>query len=152
MERLKNNQTRSSTVNNYLSVWRQLNKFLLSLDAKISCSWEQKTALFGAYLVDNGVQSSTLKSYFSAIKHILKQDGYYWDDNKVLLGALVRSCRLENDCIKTRLPIQKGLLEMILFEVKRNWDSSFNTQPYLVMLYQAIFCLAYYGISYHKSM
>ena len=146
LDRLKNSQTRKSTTNNYLSVWRNLNKFLLSLDTKLKMSWEQKTALFGAYLVDNGVQSSTLKSYFSAIKHILKQDGYEWDDNKVLLNALARSCKLENDLVKTRLPIQKGLLEMLLFEIKRQWYDNKSPQPYLAFMYQAIFCLAYYGM------
>ena len=112
----------------------------------VNISWEQKTALFGAYLVDTGVQSSTLKSYFSAIKHILRSDGYQWDDNKVLLSALARSCKMENDKVKTRLPIRKGLLEMILFEVKRKWYDGENPQPYLAILYQAIFCLAYYGM------
>ena len=109
-------------------------------------SWEEKTALYGAYLVDNGVQSSTLKSYFSAIKHILKLDGYQWDDNKVLLNALVKGCKLENDVVKTRLPIQKGLLEMLLFEIDRKWYNNKSPQPYLAILYQAIFCLAYYGM------
>ena len=123
-----------------------MNKFILNLDSNIIASWEQKTALFGAYLVDNGVQSSTLKSYFSAIKHILKLDGYQWDDNKVLLSALVKSCKLENDTVKTRLPIQKGLLEMLLFEIERKWGSYNNQQPYLVIMYQAIFSLAYYGM------
>ena len=101
--------------------------------------------MFGAYLVDNGIQSSTLKSYFSAIKHTLKLDGYQWDDNKVLLSSLVRSCRLENDTVKTRLPIQKGLLEMILFEIDRFYINKKN-QPYLAVLFKAIFCLGYYGM------
>ena len=81
LERLRNKQTRDSTTKTYLSVWRQLNKFVISLDYKTDLSWEQRTVLFGAYLVDKGIQSSTLKSYFSAIKHILKQDGYDWNDN-----------------------------------------------------------------------
>ena len=146
LERLKGQQTRKSTSDNYLGIWRNLNKFLLDLDCKLLSSWEEKTALFGAYLVDKGVQSSTLKSYFSAIKHILKLDGYIWDDNKILLNSLVRSCKLENDTVKTRLPIQKGLLEMLLFEINRKYTSKSNQQPYLVSLYQAIFCLAYYGM------
>ena len=96
--------------------------------------------------MDNGIQSSTLKSYFSAIKHILKLDGYQWDDRKVLLSSLARSCRLVNDRVKTRLPIQKGLLEMILFELKRKFCSSKNPQPYLGLVYQTIFLLGYYGM------
>ena len=128
----------------YLSVWRQLNKFVISLDYKDNLSWEEKTALFGAYLIDRGIQSSTLKSYFSAIKHVLKQDGYMWDDNKAILSSLIKSCKLENDRLKIRLPVQKGLLELLLFEIERYYSN--NTQPYLIALYKALFSLAYYGM------
>ena len=129
---------------NYLSIWRHLNRFLISLDSKCNLSWEERTALFGAYLVDGGVQSSTLKSYFSAIKFILKQDGYCWDDNKVLLSALIKGCRLENDTVKVRLPIQKSLIEMLLFEMQRHFGQ--NGQLYLETMYKALFSLAYYGM------
>ena len=146
LERLKNRQTRDSTVSNYLSIWRHLNKFIISLDQNGNrLCWEEKTALFGAYLVDSGIQSSTLKSYFSAIKFILKQDGYNWDDNKVLLSSLVKGCKLENDKLKVRLPIQKGLLELLLFEIERMYSKD-QQQPYLEIMYKALFCLAYYGM------
>ena len=144
LERLKNKQTRDSTANNYPCVWRQLNKFIINLDYRHNISWEEKTALFGAYLVDRGVQSSTLKSYFSAIKHFLKQDGYCWVDRKALLSSLVKGCKLENDRVKVRLPIQKGLFEMLLFEIGRFYDN--HPQPYLELMYRALFCLAYYGM------
>ena len=147
LERLKNKQTRDSTASNYLGIWRNLNKFIISLDCKDNLSWEEKTALFGAYLVDKGVQSSTLKSYFSAIKHVLRLDGYMWNDKKMLLSSLVRGCRLENDRVKIRLPIQKGLLEMLLFELDRHFEgNNRNQQPYLKSLYQTLFSLAYYGM------
>ena len=59
--------------------------------------------------MDNGVQSSTLKSYFSAIKHVLEDwMAINWDDNKVLLSTLVRGCKLVNDIeSKLGLPIQE---------------------------------------------
>ena len=95
--------------------------------------------------MDGGIQSSTLKSYFSAIKYILKQDGYPWNDNKAILSSLVRGCKMENDKVKVRLPIQKGLLEMLLFELERVYNSQ-NIQPYLEQMYKAMFCLAYYGM------
>ena len=120
-----------------------MNKFLIKLnhfDSRLS--WEQKTAFFGAYLIDKGVQSATLKSYFSAIKYMLKQDGYPWDDKKAALSSLVKSCKIENDKVKVRLPIQKGLLEVLLFEIKRKFDQ----QPYLLSMYTAMFCLGYYGM------
>ena len=142
MERLKARQTRDFTAANYLSIWRQLNKFIIKLDYRKHLSWEDRTALFGAYLIEGGVQSSTLKSYFSAIKHTLKQDGYVWNDNKATLSSLVRSRKLENDRVKVRLPIQKGLFDMLMFELERK----FANQPYLEILYKAMFSLAYYGM------
>ena len=145
LEKLKSKQTRDSTAKNYLSVWRHLNKFIINLDYRENLTWEDKTALFGAYLVDGRVQSSTLKSYFSAIKFVLKQDGYPWYDNKALLSALVQSCKLENDRVKVRLPIQKSLLEMLLSEVERLYRDV-KQQPYLETMYKALFCLAYYGM------
>ena len=100
--------------------------------------------MFGAYLVDKGIQSSTLKSYFSAIKHVLKQDGYIWSDSRAILSSLVRGCKLENDRVKIRLPIHKGLMELLLFELERYYSDS--PQPYLECLYQTIICLGYYGM------
>ena len=103
LERLMCSQTHQSTLQNYVTIWRAFNKFLLKLDKPLrtdKVSWEEKTALFGAYLVDQGNQSSTIASYFSAIKAVLKWDGYQWDEGKVLLGALIRSCKLKNSPIK----------------------------------------------------
>ena len=116
------------------------------MDYRDHLDWEQRTALFGAYLVDKGVQSSTLKSYFSTIKHVLKQDGYRWDDDKALLSSLVRSCKLVNDRYKIRLPIKASLLELLLFEVGRRFSKGNNQQPYLKCMYTAMFSLAYYGM------
>ena len=62
------------------------------------------------------MQSATVKSYVSAIKAILKADKYEWDEQKVLLSSLTKAYKLTNDVLDCRLPIQKGLLEMILFE------------------------------------
>ena len=77
LERLQANQTRRSTAKNYLSIWRHFNQFLIHLDNITGMSWEQRTVLFGTYLVEQGAQSQTIKSYFSAIKHVLKTDGYH---------------------------------------------------------------------------
>ena len=48
-----------------------------------------------------------------------------------MLSSLVRSCRIANDKVKTRLQIQKGLLEMLLFEIGRKFNGK-NPQPYLI--------------------
>ena len=43
------------------------------------------------HLIDNGAQSSMIKSYTSMIKHILNTDGYAWDDQKMMLTAQSQS-------------------------------------------------------------
>ena len=141
LERLKSKTHRTSTQENYLSIWRQFNTFIIRLD-KIPPTWEHRISLFGAYLVNNGIQSSTLKCYKSAIKAILRDDGYLIDESKILLNSLAKACKLVNDKVRTRLPIQIKLLELILFEVERFFDS----QPYLEILYKSLFILAYYGL------
>ena len=136
-------QHRDSTAKNYLSVWRQFNKFVVSLDRKPKL-WEDRTTLFIGFLIDRGMQSSTVKSYVSAIKKTLVLDGYDWDDKLVLVRSLAKVCRIVNDSVRTRLPISCGLLEMILFEVQR-YFSGIN-QAYLEILYKTIFALSYYGM------
>ena len=97
--------------------------------------------LFGSHLVDTGVQSSTIKLYFAAIKHVLRLDGYEWDDNKAMLTTITKSCKILNDRVMIRLPIKRRLLELILFEVNRIFNGEF-----VIRLYQAIFSIAYYGL------
>ena len=141
MEKLKNKQTRESTTANYLNIWRKFNNFVIRLD-KRQTSWEDCVVLYGTYLVEMGTQSSTIKSYFSAIKHILRTDGYDWNDDKAMLTTITKSCKLINDTVQLRLPISRGLLDLILYELER----LLNGQPYLLIMYKAIFALAYYGL------
>ena len=80
---LKFNHNRNSTNKNYVAIWRQLNDFILKLD-HIPEDWEDRISLFCAHLIEHKkVKSTTLKSYISAMKHILKCDGYKWRDDKV---------------------------------------------------------------------
>ena len=99
---------------------------------------------FIGYKIDNGMQFASVKSYVSAIKKLLIEDGYAWNDQKVLLGSLTSACKLINDRVYIRLSIQCGLLEMILFEVQRMFRAS--GQTYLEIVYIALFALSYYGI------
>ena len=89
------------------------------------------------------MQSASLKSYCSAIKNILVTDRYDWCDKKVLLSTIVKACRLVNDTVKICLPIRCGQLELMLFELDRLYG---HTEPYLKMMYMALFCLGYYGL------
>ena len=78
----------------------------------------------------------------TAIKRTLIDDNYDWNDNRVLVNTLTKACRLINDKVRTRLPIHKNLLEMILFELER----SLKDQLFLKSMYKAMFILAYYGL------
>ena len=136
-------QNRESTYKNYRCIWRQFNKFIISLDVMPKL-WEDRTTLFIGYLIDKDFQSSTIKSYVSAIERTLVDDKYQWNDSKVLLTSLTKACKLKNDCVTTRLPIYCSLLELILFKVERIFRAS--NQPYLESLYKALFGLGYYGL------
>ena len=143
IDKLLGQSQRSSTARNYLAVWRQFNKFVISLDVKPQ-AWEDRVTLLIAHKIDQGMKSTTVKSYVSAIKKLLVDDGYPWDDQKVLLGSLTKACRIINDKVYTRLPIQCSLLEMILFELNRIFGQ--KGQLYLETMYRALFALSYYGL------
>ena len=128
----------------YCCVWRQFNKFIINLDV-IPETWEERATLFIGYLVQKGMQSGTVKSYISGIKKMLLYISYEWDDNKVLLASLMKACKLKNDRIKTRLPIDYHLLEQILKKVDKIFNQDQN-QPYLATLYMAMFAVSYYGL------
>ena len=97
-------------------------------------------------MVDCGLQSATVRSYASAVKSVLKADGYPWDDQKVLLNTITKACKLVNDIVTIRLPISGGLLDMILFELERHFGSGKQPQPYLEIMYKTLFSLGYYGL------
>ena len=111
-------QHRSSTAKTYLAIWRKFNEFVINLDRKPKL-WEDRITLFLGYLIDKGMQSTTIKSYVLAIKKTLIMDGYQWNDDLVLVRSLVRACKIVNDTVRTRLPIHCGLLKLVLFELQR---------------------------------
>ena len=144
---LQNSKHRPSTKENYHGVWRTFNAFVIMLD-KIPSSWEERTSLYCTYLIRvKGLQSSTVKSYVSAIKDKLVSDGYQWSDEKVLLSSLTKACKIENDELCDRLPIQKSLMEMIIFEMERIYPSQIkNTRLYEEILFKCLYAITYYGL------
>ena len=141
MEGLRGQRHRPGTKRVYLAAWRNFNSFVIRLD-ETPPTWEERIALYVTYLVHEGYQSSTIKSYLSGIKAILADDNYEVKQQKMLLASLTQTCTLKNDTVRHRLPIQKGLLEMLLFEIKRK----FSQQLYLKVMYQTVLLLAYYGL------
>ena len=116
---------------------------MIKLDVKPK-HWKDRVTLFIGYKVDQGIQSATVRSYVLAIKRTLIEDGYPWDDTRVILGSLTKACKIINDKVHTRLPIKCSLLELILFEVQRICRK--DDQVFLEAMYKALFGLAYYGL------
>ena len=128
---------------NYLGIWRHFNQFLMRLDV-VPEKWEDRVVLFCTHLVEQGRQSSMIKSYISAIKNVLRNDDddYEWNDNILLLNTITKACKVINDQYRERLPIKRHLLEVILFEL----GVIFSMQLYLLITYRTLFVLAYYGL------
>ena len=141
IENLHMQQHHDSTKNNYYTIWKLFNHFIIRLD-RIPRHWEDRLALFIGFLVHSNKQSSTVRSYISAIKTTLKANKINIEEDSYLLVSLTRACHLKNDCVKTRLPIRKGMLRVLLETVMRHFD----TQPYLLALYCALFSTMYFGM------
>ena len=55
-----------------------------------------------------------VQSYISAMKAVLKMNDIDVSEDQYLLASMTRASKLKNDKIRTRLPIQKGMLTVIL--------------------------------------
>ena len=129
--------------NNYYCVWKCFNKFFLKLDSKPD-EWEDRLTLFVGYLVESRHKSSTIRSYISTIKAILYDAGVQLSEDRYLLSSLIRACKLNNDVIQTKIPIQHSLFHLILNNCNLYFIN--RGQVYLAILYKAIFTAAYYGM------
>ena len=143
IDRLKTQQYRSSTRKNYYAIWKVFGKFLIRLDHKPK-EWSDRLTLFVGYLVQKDYQSATVKSYISAIKAVLKEDGVKISEDQYTLSSLVRACKLKNDRVHSRMPIQSGMLAVLL----RTLDEYYANlgQPFLGLFYRTIFFTMYFGL------
>ena len=144
VEKLKNERNRTSTRRNYHDIWRSFNEFFIRLDVKPQ-AWEDRVTLFVGYLIqEKKAKSSTIKSYISAIRSVLLEDGIILCENKFLLASLTKACRYINDKVRTRLPIHKEMLIVLIRQVEADFLQI--DQQYLATMYKAIFSTAYYGL------
>ena len=144
VEKLKLQRVRDTTKQNYYSVWKTFNKFFLQLDIKPE-AWRDRLVLFIGFLIEHKqVKSQTVKSYTSAMKNVLLDDGIELCYDTFLLSSLVKACKLKNDFVTARLPIQKSLLNELI-----NFTESYflnQGQVYLAILYKAIFMTSYFRL------
>ena len=66
------------------------------------------------------------------------------NENKSLITSLTWACKLKNDHVCIRLPIQKELLNMLLHTTQHHF--LMQGQQYLSKLYLALFATTYYGL------
>ena len=143
VDKLKSDHLRSSTKRNYYSVWKSFNSFYLRLDEKPS-QWEDRLTLFVAFMVEKETKSTTIKSYISAIKAVLKDIDIDLQEDRYLLSSLTRACKLNNDVIRTWFPIQRNLFGML---VQKCYSTLCEVQQvYLANMYRALFTAAYFGM------
>ena len=124
-------------------IWKLFNQFFIKLDRKPR-DWNQRLVLFVCYLIDNKKQSSTVRSYISAIKAVLKDQKIEIKEDEYLLPSLTKACRLKNDVVNIHIPIQKGLMKLILKAIDKHYANI--QQPYLRLLYLTLFSTAYYSL------
>ena len=146
IDKLRYEQNCDMTQKNFLAIWRVFSNFFFKLDIKPD-NWTDRLPLFVGYLIDKNRRSSTIKSYVSAIKAVLREDGKEIKEDKFLLASLVRACKFHNDLATVCFPIHKQLLDILLKGIDKLFLSTGNNnQPYLAIKYKAMFASAYYGL------
>ena len=143
MEKLEAKRFQKSTAATYYKAWKLFNKFLVLLD-KMPSKWEERLTLHVTYLFRIGRKSGTILSYISGIKAMLSTERIYINADSYKLTSLVKACRVENDHLMIRLPIQKPLLGMILDKVRDYFLD--RSQLYLCSLFMTIISTGYYGL------
>ena len=118
--------------------------FFIKLDRKPD-TWEERPTLFIGYLIsDKKFCSQSIKSYVSAIRGALLEDGVMLNEDKFLLTALMRACKLKNDKVRTRLPMNRGMVNVVVNKTIDHFQDL--NQDYLTTLYSTIFATAYFGM------
>ena len=103
-------------------IWKIFSNFFVRLDYKPN-NWADRLSLFVGHLIQNKRQSSTVRCYVSAIKSVLKDCNIEVEEDQYLISSLTKACRLQNDQVRTRLPLQKGVLGILLKEIDNKWPA-----------------------------
>ena len=92
IDRLKHERNRDSTRRNYHSIWKIFAKFYIKLNVRPD-NWEDRITLFAGYLVSKKRKASTVNSYVSALKSVLRESVIEIAEDRFLLKSLMRACR-----------------------------------------------------------
>ena len=107
-------------------------------------NWEDRLTLFVGYLVQCKKKSTTIKSYISAIKAVLAAEKIKISEDAYLISFLTKVCRITNDKIRTRLPIYKKMVNVLLDRCETYFGK--KQQVFQAKLYRAVFVSMYYGM------
>ena len=141
VEELKFGRFRKATRKNYYTIWKAFNEFFIKLDRKPE-TWEERLTLFVGFLIKDNKKSSTIRSYVSGIKAVLKDIDVELNENRFLMTSLTKACKLVNDSVRIRLPISRALLDLILRRISNTLDQ----QMFLRTMYLALFSTMYFGL------
>lgn len=141
---IKNHRLQPSTRKSYKKTWDRFNRFISRFDI-IPPNWEDRIIVWATHLADNRKKSNTIKSYISAVRYCLSLDGIKVKHSSCELAAIIQAAKHMNDELYVRLPIQKGLLQLILNFVRTAYIQQ-RGQKYLGNLLLALYSAAYHGL------
>lgn len=105
LDKMKGMKHKPATRRKYHRVFTGLANFVWRLDKKPN-NWGDRLILYIAWLSEvKKLQSSTLKSYISAIKQVLITEGYEINEDRVVLDSIIKTTKARNDKLLRRLPI-----------------------------------------------
>ena len=145
VKRLQMECNRDSTCKTYHTVWKIFSDFYLRLDKKPD-TWEERIVLFAGFLIENKKKASTVNSYISALKLVLKEDKIEVSEDRFVLNSLIKACRYRSNHVTIRLLIQRQLLDCMLQQLDRKYLFHDHPQPYLAVMYKSLLATAYYGL------
>ena len=91
-DNLRRQKIRKESRKTYRYGWCNFNKFLINLDCRPD-SWDEKVTLFAAQLIEEKRMGQTVRSYVSAVRTILKEDGVKLIHNYPPLTSLQQSTK-----------------------------------------------------------
>lgn len=141
---IKNHRLQPSTRKSYKKTWNRFNKFISRFDV-IPPKWEDRIIVWATHLAENRKKSNTIKSYISAVRYCLSLDGIKVSHSNCELAAIVQAAKKANDELYVRLPIQKGLLQLLLNFIRSTYIQQ-RGQKYLGYTLLAIYSTAYHGL------
>ena len=146
VERLKREQICPRSQRTYHHAWHNFSKFMVRLDERPD-TWTDSLVYFTANLIVEGHPKPTIKSYVSAVKHVLQEDGIQLEDNSLALSALLKSTKYTVETgPQLRLPIQWNLVKILCDAINYTFLTK-KSQPYLALLYRGILMMGYFGLS-----